>query len=218
MEAVTSDFARPSVDRHGGERTAASMATTQDACFVGIDVSKPMLDVAWTTEPGVTWQTSNDASGWSALVSRLVPVAPVLIVLEATGGYESGAASALALADLPVAIVNPRQVRDFARAMGILAKTDALDAQVLTTFAARIQPPARPITNELQADLRALVARRQQLIEMLLAERNRLELARPAVRGSIRTHVETAAGIPRSSWVGCGSDAIATGGRNPRLP
>jgi transposase len=165
------------------------MATTQDACFVGIDVSKPMLDVAWTTEPGVTWQTSNDASGWSALVSRLVPVAPVLIVLEATGGYESGAASALALADLPVAIVNPRQVRDFARAMGILAKTDALDAQVLTTFAARIQPPARPITNELQADLRALVARRQQLIEMLLAERNRLELARPAVRGSIRTHV-----------------------------
>jgi len=165
------------------------METTQGACFAGIDVAKAKLDVAWTTEPTASWQTTNDAAGWSVLVSRLLPLAPTLIVLEATGGYEAGAASALALAGLPVAIVNPRQVRDFAKAMGILAKTDALDAHVLATFAARIQPACRPIADELQADLRALVARRQQLIEMLLAERNRFELARPAVRSSIRMHV-----------------------------
>lgn len=166
------------------------METRPDACFAGVDVSKATLDVAWTTESNATWQTSNDATGWPELVSRMRTVAPALIVLEATGGYEAGAASALALAGFAVAIVNPRQVRDFAKAMGILAKTDALDAQVLAAFAARIQPPARPIADELQADLRALVARRQQLLEMLVAERNRLELARPAVRSSLRRHVQ----------------------------
>ena len=166
------------------------METRPDACFAGVDVSKATLDVVWTTESNAPWQTSNDATGWNELVSRMRTVAPALIVLEATGGYEAGAASALALAGLAVAIVNPRQVRDFAKAMGILAKTDALDAHVLAAFAARIQPPARPIADELQADLRALVARRQQLVEMLVAERNRLELARPAVRSSVRRHVQ----------------------------
>jgi transposase len=166
------------------------METRPDACFAGVDVSKATLDVAWTTESNATWQTRNDATGWPELVSRMRTVAPALIVLEATGGYEAGAASALALAGFAVAIVNPRQVRDFAKALGILAKTDALDAHVLAAFAARIQPPARPIADELQADLRALVARRQQLVEMLVAERNRLELARPAVRSSVRRHVQ----------------------------
>lgn len=159
------------------------------ACFAGVDVSKATLDVAWSTEPAATWQTTNDAVGWPELVSRMRSVGPALIVLEATGGYEAGAASALALAGFAVAIVNPRQVRDFAKAMGILAKTDALDAHVLAAFAARLQPPARPIADELQADLQALVARRQQLLDMLVAERNRLGLARPAVRSSLRRHV-----------------------------
>lgn len=166
------------------------MDSRSGVCFAGVDVAKATLDVAWTTEAAATWRTSNDAAGWTDLVSRMRVVGPALIVLEATGGYEAGAASALALAGFAVAIVNPRQVRDFAKAMGILAKTDALDAHVLAAFAARIQPPARPVTDELQADLRALVARRHQLVEMLIAERNRLELARPAVRSGVRRHVQ----------------------------
>ena len=105
--------------------------------------------------------------------------------MEATGGYETGAASALSAAGLPVAIVNPRQVRDFAKALGLLEKTDAIDAGVLAAFAARIQPAPRPLPDDLQADLHALVTRRRQLVEMLTAERNRVPLARGAVRKNL---------------------------------
>ncbi len=160
-----------------------------DRCFVGIDVSKDTLEVAWSTERTRTWRTANDASGWMALTARLAALQPVLVVLEASGGYESGAAAAMALAGWPVAVVNPRQVRDFAKACGILAKTDALDAHVLAAFAARLDPPARPIPDALHADLTALVTRRQQLVEMLTAERNRLALARPAVRKNVQAHI-----------------------------
>ena len=159
------------------------------SCCVGIDVSKPSLDVAWTTAASATWRTTNDDAGWAALIAQLEPLHPTVIVLEATGGYETGVAAALAVAGLPVAVVNPRQVRDFAKAAGVLAKTDALDAHVLADFAARMQPRPRPIADDLQADLVALVTRRRQLVDMLTAERNRVHLARPAVQASLRAHI-----------------------------
>ncbi len=159
------------------------------SCFVGIDVSKAALDVAWTTEPTSVWHTTNDEAGWAALLARLQREVVALIVLEATGGYESSVATALALAGLPVAIINPRQVRDFAKARGILAKTDAIDAHVLAEFAMRMQPTPRPLADAVQADLAALVARRRQLVDMLTAERNRAYQARPAVQKDLRAHI-----------------------------
>ena len=158
-------------------------------CGVGIDVAKATLDVAWSTEPDARWQTTNDETGWAALVAHVRALPVTIIVLEATGGYEIAAASALATAGLPVAIVNPRQVRDFARALGRLEKTDAIDAGVLADFAARIQPSPRPLADDVQADLHAVVTRRRQLVEMLTAERNRLSLARGAVRKNLLAHV-----------------------------
>jgi len=160
-----------------------------DRCFVGIDVSKARLDVAWTTSQGQTFATSNDEPGWRALVAHLQGLAPILCVLEATGGYDAGVASALVLAEVPVAVVNPRQVRDFAKARGTLAKTDALDAAVLADFAARMEPTPRPLPDDVSADLRALVARRRQLVEMLSAERHRLAQVRPAVQPSVQAHI-----------------------------
>ena len=158
-------------------------------CFVGIDVAKATLEVAWTTEPAGTWRTTSDDGGWAEVVTKLQPLTPSLVVLEATGGYETGVAAALALAGLRVAVVNPRQVRDFARASGILAKTAQLDAHVLAEFAARMQPPPRPIADDLQADLTAFVTRRRQLVDMLVAERNRAHQARPAVQESLQAHI-----------------------------
>jgi len=158
-------------------------------CGVGLDVAKATLDVAWSTDPGARWQTTNDEAGWVALVAHLRTLHPAVIVLEATGGYETGAASALSAVGLPVAIVNPRQVRDFAKALGLLEKTDAIDAAVLADFAARIRPTPRPLPDDLQADLHALVTRRRQLVEMLTAERNRVPLARGAVRKNLLAHI-----------------------------
>ena len=114
---------------------------------------------------------------------------PERIVLEATGGYEAPAAAALGVAGLPVVVVNPRHVRDFARSIGRLAKTDALDAQVLALFAARIQPELRPLPDATMRELSAVLARRRQLIEMRTAESNRLKMALVAVRGDIREHL-----------------------------
>ena len=158
-------------------------------CGVGINVSKATLDVAWSSDLAARWQTTNDEAGWTALVTHVRALQPTVIVLEATGGYEIGAAMALSMATLPVAIVNPRQVRDFAKALGLLEKTDAIDAGVLATFAARIQPTPRPLPDDLQADLQALVTRRRQLVDMLTAERNRMPLARGAVRKNVLAHV-----------------------------
>jgi transposase len=117
---------------------------------------------------------SNDEEGIRALTHRLGTARPALIVLEATGGYELAAVGALAAAGLPVVVVNPRHVRDFARATGQLAKTDAIDASVLALFAERVRPPVRPLASEAQEHLEALLARRRQVLEMLVAERNRL--------------------------------------------
>jgi transposase len=158
-------------------------------CGVGIDVAKSALDVAWSTDPVARWKITNDETGWATLVAHVRSLQPTVIVLEASGGYEMGVASALATAGLPVAIVNPRQVRDYAKALGRLEKTDAIDAGILADFAVRVGPPARPLADDVHADLQALVTRRRQLVDMLTAERNRVPLARGAVRKNLLAHI-----------------------------
>jgi transposase len=158
-------------------------------CYLGIDVAKNALVWATSLETTMSHTVSNDEAGWADLVTQCRGLSPTLVVLEATGGYEIGVATALTLAGWPVAIVNPRQVRDFAKAAGVLAKTDGLDAHVLARFAERMQPAPRPIADDLQADLAAFVARRRQLLDMLTAERQRLGLARPSVQASLKTHI-----------------------------
>ena len=156
---------------------------------LGIDVAKTHFDLALDPPTRAPWRVPHTAAGIAQLVTDAQALAPALIVLEATGGYEAAVATALALAGLPVAIVNPRQVRDFARAVGTLAKTDARDAELLAAFGARLQPVPRALPSEAEADLRALVARRQQLVDMLTAERNRLAVARPRVQAQLQTHI-----------------------------
>ena len=155
---------------------------------IGIDVSKDRLDVA--VEPGgEAWQTTNDLPGIAGLVERLLALQPTTVILEATGGYELPLTGALLAACLPVVVVNPRQVRDFARATGQLAKTDAIDARVLARFGGAVRHELRPLPDEATQELAALVARRRQLVEMLTAEKNRLRLAARAVRRDIQQHI-----------------------------
>ena len=139
---------------------------------VGIDVSKDRLDVHLRPS-GEAFAVARDGKGLENLVERLLALDVSLIVLEATGGFETTVAAALAGAGLPLAVVNPRQVRDFARALGRLAKTDAIDAKVIALFAERIGPPARPIASPEAQRLGELVARRRQIVEMIGMERNR---------------------------------------------
>jgi transposase len=155
--------------------------------WIGIDVAKRHLDVA--IDAGKTWRTTNDETGIAALVQDLKEVQPTLAVLEATGGYERGAAAALAEAKIPVAVVNPRQVREFGKAMGMLAKTDALDAQLLAAFAAKVQPEPRELADAQAQTLRDHLARRRQVVGMLVAEKNRLKQASPVVRERIKDHI-----------------------------
>lgn len=140
--------------------------------FVGLDVSKDRLDVH-VRPTGDSVAVAYDETGLATLLARVSALQPTLIVLEATGGYEVAVAAALAHAGLPVAVVNPRQIRDFARATGQLAKTDALDARVIARFAETVQPAARPLATEEAQALGELVARRRQLVDMLGAEQNR---------------------------------------------
>jgi len=160
--------------------------------LVGIDVAKAELVIA-VRPSGERWAVANDARGVGTLVDRLRTLAPQLIVLEATGGYELLAVAALAAAALPVVVVNPRQVRDFARATGQLAKTDRIDADLLALFADRVRPAVRPIADAEAQELDALLTRRRQLLDMLGAERNRLGQVfgkgkRP-VRKSLKAHI-----------------------------
>jgi transposase len=155
---------------------------------VGVDVSQATLDVA-IYPSGEWWQVTNDERGIAELVERFTSLAPQRIVLEATGGYELLLLAACGIADLPVVAVNPRQVRDFARSIGQLAKTDALDAHVLAQFAAQIQPKLRPLPDAATRELSALLARRRQLVEMRAAEANRLSRALERVRPDIREHM-----------------------------
>lgn len=161
---------------------------TPVARFVGIDVSKAELEVA-VCPTGETWTVPYDDAGLDALVARLQPLAPTMIVVEATGGWELRLAGAVAGAGLPVAVINPRQVRAFARATGQLAKTDRLDARVLARFAEAVRPTPRPLPDEAAQLLSALLTRRRQLVEMLTAEKNRLGPARGPVREQIRSHI-----------------------------
>src|SRR4051794_16858207 len=168
--------------------------------FIGIDVSKHRLDVH-ARPSGESFAIDYDDEGVAALVKRLVTLAPALVVLEATGGLEVRLAAALAAAGLPVAVVNPRRVRAFARATGRLAKTDRNDAEAIARFAEAVRPPVRPLPDEVTRHLGALVARRRQLLEMLVAERNRRQAAEPALHEGIDAHLrwleEALAGIER---------------------
>lgn len=162
---------------------------TQESIFAGIDVAKDRLDLA--LRPSGTVRTvAYDAAGISALVSELQSLGPSAVVLESTGGLELPLAGVLAAASLPVAVVNPRQVRDFAKATGRLAKTDALDAQVIAHFAEAVRPAMRPLPDSETRELHSLNARRTQVVEMLVAEKNRLGRAGQAVRPRIRAHIE----------------------------
>jgi transposase len=160
---------------------------TPASIFVGIDVSKMQLDVA--IRPGGRCSVSNDEAGIAQWLDQMKAVHPTLIVLEATGGYEMPVTGALAAAALPVVVVNPRHVRDFAKATGTLAKTDALDAQTLAHFAEVIQPAPRPLPDAQTHALAALVARRRQLVDMLTAEKNRLRQASTQIRSSLHAHI-----------------------------
>ena len=157
-------------------------------CFVGIDVAKAQLDIALRPS-GERWVVPNDASGVATLVDRLQGLHPALIVLEATGGLERLVTSALATVGLPVVVVNPRQARDFARATGQLAKTDALDARALAPCADVIRPTPRPLPDTQTQELRALLGRRQQLIGMRTAEQNRLAGTSGRLTQDIEAHI-----------------------------
>ncbi|MBK9948257.1 MAG: IS110 family transposase [Nitrospira sp.] len=160
---------------------------TQPLIFVGIDVSKAQLDVA--LRPADRFVIPNNDAGIAQLLERLQATAPTLIIVEATGGIELPLTGALAAAGLPVVVVNPRQIRDFAKATGQLAKTDALDAQVLAHFAEVVRPTPRPLPDVETQELAALVTRRRQLIEMLTAEKNRVASARVVIRKQLRAHI-----------------------------
>lgn len=157
--------------------------------FVGIDISKARLDVALRPAES-TFTVSYDDAGLATVVDRLSALAPVAIVVEATGGLEVLLSGALAAAGLPVAVVNPRQVRDFARATGRLAKTDALDAQILAQFAEAVRPACRPLPDASTQQLAALITRRRQLVEMLTAEKNRRGCAPRGMRSQIQIHID----------------------------
>jgi transposase len=156
--------------------------------FVGVDVSKDALDVA--VFEGPSWQMPNDEEGLPALVEQLGSRPVRLVVLEASGGLEVPIAAALASAKVAVAVVNPRQVRDFARATGQLAKTDRLDAQVIARFAEAVKPDPRPLPDAQARELDALVTRRKQVAEMIVMETNRLKQALPTLRPVIQAHIE----------------------------
>lgn len=160
---------------------------------VGIDISKDRLDVACLPAAVHALPAfANDAKGHAALVKRLRRVSPRLIVLESTGGYQRMLVAALAAAGLPVVVVNPRQVRDFARALGVLAKTDAIDAMVLARFGEKVNPEARPLPDAESTALADLLARRRQLVELRTAESNRLgQAASGRIKASIRAVLTT---------------------------
>jgi transposase len=162
----------------------------EHAPFVGIDVSKDHLDVH-IHPTAAAFRVPHDDAGFGTLIERLRTVAPTVVVLEATGGYEITVAATLTSAGLPVAVVNPRQIRDFARATGQLAKTDTLDARVIALFAAAVRPAARPMPDDQAQALGELIARRRQLVDMLGAEHNRRRLLRDRrLQRHLQAHID----------------------------
>ena len=159
-----------------------------EARFVGIDVSKAQVDVA-VRPTGKRWTLPYDQTGIEGLIPQIVYLEPALVLLEATGGLELPLVAALAAAALPVVVVNPRQVRDFAKATGTLAKTDTLDAGVLAHFADAVRPEVRPLKDAETQVLNSLTARRRQVMTMLVSEKNRLGTALGAVSPRIEAHI-----------------------------
>lgn len=158
--------------------------------FIGIDVSKQLLEVR-VHQSNYHWRCPNDPKKFPAFISELISLRPARIVLEATGGLERPLLQALQAVGLPVVLINPRQVRDFAKALGLLAKTDALDARVLAHFAAAIQLPLSPVKAQADTELDALMGRRNQLSDMLGSEKNRrASAATQATRADIEEHIE----------------------------
>jgi transposase len=164
------------------------MNETTSSVYVGIDVSKARLDVA-IGEKGAVWSEGNDPQGIGRLVKQLVELRPELIVIESTGGLERPVLVELARAGLTVALVNPRRVREFAKAIGLSAKTDKLDARLLARFARDAKPMPTELPSEADQHLSALLARRKQLIDMLTAEKNRLETTPLTLKGMITEHI-----------------------------
>ena len=156
--------------------------------YIGVDVAKDHLDIAIRPE-GKIWTIQNNDKEIKELVTQIQETSPELIVMEATGGLEINVASSLALTGLPVAVVNPRQVRDFAKSTGKLAKTDTLDAQVLAHFAEAVHPEPRFLSDERSRFLKALIVKRRQIIEMCVSEKNRLRLCNKATREGIIEHI-----------------------------
>lgn len=159
------------------------------AIYVGIDVSKATLDVA-TYPTGEYMSVENSESGIASLLKYLQGRKPALVVMEATGGYQMLAASTLADAGIPVSVMNPKHVRDFAKAIGKLAKTDKIDAHVIAHFAEATKPEPRPLANKEQQALTAIMARRRQVVEMLVSEKNRLKQAHSSIAPAIQEHIQ----------------------------
>ena len=152
--------------------------------FIGIDVSKETLDVH-TLPDGNAFVFTNDPDGIKAICKKFSKIRPELIVLEATCGLQIPVATALSLKKFPVAVVNPRQVRDFAKATGRLAKTDKIDAEMLALFGKKLRPEVRPLKDEQTQELSAFMSRRNQLLRMLVMEKNRLSRSYGSVRNDI---------------------------------
>jgi transposase len=160
-----------------------------DQEYMGIDVSKDSLDVA-AYHTNKQWHFANNEEGISQIITKFKQLAPSLVVLESTGGYEIPVAYALQKAKFACAVVNPREVRDFAKATKKLAKTDSIDALVLAHFAAVIKPEPRPLSDEQTQELEIILARRRQVVEMLVTEKNRLHQARDPVKEDIQIHID----------------------------
>lgn len=164
------------------------MSTSTASVFIGIDVSKAHLDIA-VRPSGERWQVDNNSEGIAGLVERIRNLQPTLIVLEATGKLETAVTAALAAAGLAVAVINPRQARDFAKSVGRLAKTDKIDAAMLAWFAEAIRPAVRKIADEQTQQLQAVLVRRRQVIDILVGEKNRLPLTHASMRTHVKDHI-----------------------------
>lgn len=157
-------------------------------CFIGIDISKDQLDVA-VRPTNEKMLFANEDNGIDMLIKRLLPLQPSLIVMEATGPYHQLVLGRLLASSLPAIVINPRQSRDFARAIGRLAKTDSIDANVLAEFADKIRPEPRPVPDDATQHLDAICTRRRQLVTMLAAEKNRHHSGPSAIRAQIKQHI-----------------------------
>jgi len=165
------------------------MTTIKEEIFIGIDISKTQMDVAiWDNEE--TWEFENEAAGWQEMVEIAKELKPSLIVVEASGGIEQRVVAELYLEELPIAIVNPTRVRNFARSTGQLAKTDKLDARLIAHFAQAVRPKVRPLRTAEQEHLNALVTRRRQVVQILTAEKNRRSTTHSTLRKRLQQHIE----------------------------